>query len=216
MRRAVEVHKLIDRNLTTALARLRFIRERRGMYSIPQGPQKTGVTTFPEKLWTDTRWDMFPNIGVRHDAVNRLLFELSDVLEPDRTLGLLRANLLTNLGYLTPERRHKGWSFPIDIDPGPIVQDLVATIEAYGFPFIRALSDTAKFREALESGRYSLANQDRDLPALYVVEGNYSAAEMRLHEGVEKRANRHDSEAEHYRSFAAKLLKLIDDRKKSC
>ncbi|HEY3623015.1 MAG TPA: hypothetical protein VGL12_11610 [Roseiarcus sp.] len=184
------------------------------MYSMPLGPQMTAVITFPEKIWPDTKWDIFPNVGARHDGVNRLLFELSDLPESDRALGLLRANLITNVGYLTPERRFKTWSFPLGSDDQPIVQALVTTIETYGLPFIRALSDPARFRETLESGQYTLVGQDRDLPTLDVVEGDYVAAEMHLHEGLEKRADRHDPEAEYYRSFATKLRQLIEERKK--
>jgi hypothetical protein len=212
MRRTAGVRKLIDQHLTAALAPLAFVRERYGMYSMPTGPQVVGITAFPEKLWKDTRWDLYPNVGVRHDEVNRLLSELSDSQEPDRALGLLRANLLTNLGYLTPERRHQGWSFPFDADPEPIVQDLATTIETYGLPFIRALSEPASFRRTLESGRYSLADRDRDLLALYVVQGDDAAAEVQLRESLEKRATRRDPEAEQYRSFAVKIRQRIERR----
>jgi hypothetical protein len=213
MRRAVDFRKLIDRHLTVMMTRLGFVREKRGMYRSHLGTDITGVATFPEKLWADVKWECFPNVGARHDGVNHLLCELGDLSNSDRSLGLLRANLITNIGYLTPMRSHRAWSFRFDADLEPPMQDMITAIEMYGLPFIRVLSEGPKFREALESGRYSLVNQDRDLPAFYFVMGDCAAAEGYLRKRLEERASRHDSEAEQYRRFAAKLHELILARK---
>jgi hypothetical protein len=209
MRRSVDLRKLIDRHLTVMMARLGFVREKRGMYRSSLGTDVVGIATFPEKLWAGVKWECFPNVGVRHDGVNRLLCELSNLSKSDRSLGLLRANLITNIGYLTPARSHRAWSFPFNTDPEPAARDMIATIETYGLPFIRILFAGRTFREVLASGRYSLASQDRDLPALYFVEGDYGAAENYLRASLEKRTNRHDPEAEQYRMFAARLHELI-------
>jgi hypothetical protein len=214
MRQSVNSRKLIDRHLTVAMAGLGFVREGRGMYRRSLGEDITGIATFPEKLWAEVKWEIFPNVGVRHDGVNRLLCELGDLSKSDRSLALLRAILITNIGCLTPPHSHRAWSFPLGADPEPIVQDMIGTIEMYGLPFMLALSETPKFRETLETGKYSLANQDRDLPTLCFVEGDYAAAVTHLDEGLKKRADRHDPEAEQYRTFAARLRKFTEERNK--
>ena len=196
------------------MARLAFARERRGMYRSNSDTDIVGIATFPEKIWTGVKWELFPNVGVRHEGINRLLYELSDLAEPNRSLGVLRANLLTNIGYLMPAPGFRGWSFPLDSDPDPPLQDMVTAIETHGLPFIRSLSDSSKFCEALASGKFSLVNRDRDLPVCHFVMADDVAAEKCLDQGVKDRAGRHDPEAEQYRLFATRLRQLILERKK--
>jgi hypothetical protein len=194
---------------------LSFERERKGIYRRPMSLDIQGVTTFSEKLWKGIGWELFPNVGLRHDGLNRLLDKLSDLSKPDRAAGLLRPNLILNIGYLGPRRSHAGWSFPFDVHPEPIVREIVTAIEMHGLPFIRDLSEGTRFREALESGRYSVANQDRDLPALCILMGDWVAAENQVRRGLEKRAERTDPEAYQYRMFAAKLQWLLAQPEKN-
>lgn len=171
-----------------------------------------GTVTFPEKLWSGVKWEFFPNVGARHKTVNNLLGELSDLPKSDRSLALLRPNLITNIGYLMPERSHKGWSFPIDADIEKPMDDMIAAIENYGVPFMSELVNEDGFCKTLATGQFTIANYDRDLPALYFIRGENTLATECVCRGIKARINRHDPEAAQYRKFAAKLQALIAER----
>src|SRR5262245_16005151 len=107
MRQAVIIGKRINRGLAVSLGRMGFEQETRYMFRMPLSSTMTGVVTFPLRLWSNIRWDLSPNVGVRHETLNKLLYSLSELPESDRRHELRRPNLLTNIGYLTSEHHFK-------------------------------------------------------------------------------------------------------------
>jgi len=213
MPRNIEMRRLIDRSLGLEMSRLGFARERRNMYCLQRAGRMSGVVTFTTALFKDLEWQYSPNVGVRHEEINRLLYEVSDDLSDDeRSFNLLVAHIITNIGYLMPQKAFRSWSFPLEMPPDRMLEDIALNIKTYGIPFIDECADPEMFKRTLMDATYTLANDDQYLPALFVVEEEHNLAEAFLNDALRKRSTRFDPEARWYRNFAMKLQSIIDSR----
>lgn len=89
-----------------------------------------------------------PVIGVRHQAVERVVAELRG----ERFHAYQPPTVSNPLGYLMPGSRYRSW-FVNAADPDPsVVEHLVAAVEEYGLPFVESGSTIAELCELLDGG----------------------------------------------------------------
>jgi hypothetical protein len=91
-----------------------------------------------------------PNVGVRHQGVERLVSELRgrpfDACSPP-TIG-------TPLGYLTPHRTYREWVINAPDAVDAVVADLVDAIKRYGITFMEETVDLRTIVARMAEGKY--------------------------------------------------------------
>src|SRR5262249_32630572 len=135
-----------------------------------------------------------PVVGVRHQAVERIVAELSG----QKPHQYQPPTVSSPLGYLMPDSRYTAWQLG-DGRTAEVV-DLAQAVERHGLPFMRGLVDLDAVRAALERGRG--LNQEYRLPVILALLGRHEEARDRLATDVEKLGDRQDAAAAYLRAFA--------------
>jgi hypothetical protein len=143
-----------------------------------------------------------PNVGVRHQGVERLVSELRgrpfDACSPP-TIG-------TPLGYLTPHRTYREWVINAPDAVDAVVADLVDAIKRYGITFMEETVDLRTIVARMAEGKYGF-RQDIEyrLPVALVLLGDIDAARAAVDAGLRSRELTHAEALREFRSFADNL-----------
>jgi len=140
-----------------------------------------------------------PVVGLRYDAVENLLTELTG----HRWTG---ATFHISLGYLMPERRYIEWEFGT-ADP-TIAMALRDSIRTFGYPAVQSLAYPEAVIETLKKKREKLFTtlfREYELPVAYLLQGRKDLAIQELHCELDSIRERTDPAAMEYRLFAEKL-----------
>ena len=137
-----------------------------------------------------------PVVGVRDDAVENLLTEL--------TGNRGTTTLSISLGYLMPEQRYIEWKFgTADTD---IAKSLLHSIRTFGFPAVESLASPEAIIESLKTRRMTIdQNRAYRLPVAYLLRGKKKLAIQELHCELDSVGDRADTAAKDYRRFAYRL-----------
>jgi hypothetical protein len=139
---------------------------------------------------------MHPIVGVRHQAVERLVARLCN----EKFREYQSPTVATPIGYVMPERRDIVWEFGGEHGMAASSEFVTAVI-SYGVPFMRSLRDP----EAIESAinRSFSESAEYHLPAILEVMGRHSEAKVAMDCAVDKLGGRDDAAAQRLRGFAA-------------
>jgi hypothetical protein len=147
-----------------------------------------------------------PVIGLRDDAVERLLAEL----QPERGRETnVTPTLSVSLGYLMPERKYIEWLFAASASTAP--EQLVESIDRCGRPAMELLASHEAVVAVLEDKRraYNMIYRPYRLPTAYLLLGDKESAIRTVREEVTSICGRRDEAAELYRVFAENLERRL-------
>jgi hypothetical protein len=136
-----------------------------------------------------------PVVGVRHQAVERLVAEL----RRERFHEYVPPTVSTRIGYVTPARRDVAWEFGGQYGT-EAEADLMAAVVDHGIPFMRSLISLPAILEAINDGLSSYL--EYRLPVVLAVMGRHSDARTGVTGAVEKLGERDDAAAQQLRNFA--------------
>lgn len=155
---------------------------------------------------TDDHLEINPVVGVRYEAVERLVAELCRT----RYKQYIPPTASIHLGYLTPERRYRPWLFSSDAAVGRLARDMVDAIVAYGLPFMKRNAMMENLAELLEGGAVGHAEHlAYRVPAVRVLMNDVDGALQALDRAEAALGGRHDPAAESFRSYAARLRERL-------
>jgi hypothetical protein len=136
-----------------------------------------------------------PVIGVRHQAVERLVAELRG----QKFHEYRPPTVSTPIGYVMPERRYAAWVF--GPDRGAVsAAELMAAVTDYGLPFMRSLVGLPALRESIEQGLSHYG--DYRLPVVLAMMGHLGDATAAMARAVDQLGDRRDPAAQQLRHFA--------------
>lgn len=145
-----------------------------------------------------------PVIGVRHQAVERVVAELrGEAFHP-----YIPPTISTPLSYLVPVHRSRQW---ILHEAGPVntIPDLVAAVATYGLPFMRRMTKLAALCEGLE-GRLGFSHQlNYRRPVAWMLSGDSPRASRAVEESFANLGDRRDPAAQEFRIFAEALRRRL-------
>lgn len=123
-------------------------------------------------------------IGVSHKDVEELLAKTTgynslDIMQP--TIGI-------QIGYLMPGNSFKEWNFAENADNSSLYEDILKSIQTYGFAYQEKMKDFDNLLEAFEKRVPGVLNQakDRYLPILYYLKGDKQRGLKAIEEAIER------------------------------
>jgi hypothetical protein len=150
----------------------------------------------------DGRLEINPVIGVRHQAVERLIAELHG----EKAQSRAAPTISVSLGYVLPEMRYTPWFFADERDVEPGTVSLVAAVESYGIPFMERYGSLSGIVEAARSGLVPVPEQRVErLAVALVLTRDAAAALAELDAFADGIGDRSDPAAARFRSFARAL-----------
>jgi hypothetical protein len=164
-----------------------------------------GVNTRTQKT-AEGEVGVRPMMGVRHEPIMRVYEQVSPLMDleqsPTITTGL--ADLLGNAAL--------EWHFPAGDDPGPVADDMVASVERVGVAWCAAHVTPAAMRDAVLNRRaFGVTHSNEQiLPLLDLLCGEHNSASERLRASLNARGDRTDDEAVEFGTFARNLLRHIE------
>jgi len=197
--------KEVDEIIKEELAKLGMRRIESGIFTLDLGMDALGWLGLNRRAHRGQgSFEVYPNIGVVHEPVERLWAELTGKkYEAPATIS-------TPLAYLMPEKTYRVWTFSYEIDNRAVVADMVNTIESHGIPYMKANATT----EALIRNLSVVGLKDYvryRLPLLYHLSGNDAMAQTLVQGYLDELRGRENPYSRQYREFAAKLLERIGD-----
>lgn len=160
-----------------------------------------GLNTIAQR--NDGRVGINPVVGVRYVPIETILKELVGTKESstDPTIS-------TSLGYITPDARYQEWLFePAPFDYRTEATRMVAAIERYGIPFMRANISLEEIIRNLQNTQF--ASKDTAvfrLPIAYGLSGKVALAVAHVKEHSKEIESRGDIAARIYKEFASRFL----------
>jgi len=136
-----------------------------------------------------------PVIGVRHQAVERLVAELRQ----ERFHEYVPPTISTRIGYVMPNHREMTWEFGGQYGT-EAEADLIAAVVDHGIPFMRSLISLPRILEAINDG--FCLYPDYRLPAVLAVMGRLIDARAAVALTLDKLGARNDPAAQQLRDFA--------------
>ena len=137
-----------------------------------------------------------PVVGIRHQTIERVVAELRG----EKFHAYQPPTVSSPLGYLMPGSRYRGWLLGPD-DAADNADELVASFEAFGLPFIQSNSSLAAVCELLDQ-RFGYDHQIvYRRPVAWMLAGNFSRSFQVLDEAEAKLGDRDDAAALEFRSF---------------
>jgi hypothetical protein len=136
-----------------------------------------------------------PVVGVRHQAVERLVAELRG----EKFHEYQPPTVSTPIGYVMPAHRYMAWVFGAEHGPVPTTE-LMAAVTHYGLPFMRSLVGLPAVLEAINQGLCHYPEYRR--PAVLAVMGRHGDATAAVERAVDELGDRSDAAAQQLRRFA--------------
>lgn len=146
-----------------------------------------------------------PVVGVRHQAVERVVAEL----RRERFHAYLPPTVSTPLSQLTQAGRYSPWLF----SRGPQIFDLAARLAAavaeHGLPFMRSASNLEQLYELIKRGQGFAHQLAYRRPVVSLMMGDRVEAERSLEEALADVGDRNDLAALEFRSFAERVRERV-------
>lgn len=188
----------------SAVSTLGFKKRAGDIYTLPVAPDVIGWLALGHTSYRKMWLEIFPNVGVRHQAVERLVAELLD--RPFHQYS--PPTLITGLGYVSPENQYT----PLQIETiegsvAPIAK-LKDDLRRFGMPFMERYATPGALLEELTDSKYRYSGRDRRthrLPVALYLAGDLAGARTCLDQGLAERAGRSDAEAIEFSGFAMRL-----------
>ena len=140
-----------------------------------------------------------PVVGVRHQAIERLVAELKG----ERFHAYIPPTVSLHVGYLMPEKRYRPWLFD-DRNVAEAADAMVSAVETYGVPFMKQHSSLDALTALMATGDVGIREQlSYRLPIAYHLLGDADRATAALTAALDDLAERRDVAAERFRAFAA-------------
>ena len=141
-----------------------------------------------------------PVVGVRHQAVERLVAELRG----ERGHPYLPPTISTPLGYVMPQPRYRAWLFTADATAS-VASDLAAAIRDHGVPFMAS----GRHLDALaELARQGLGHfLEYRLPVVLLLLDRRDEALEEIARSLDALGDRSDAAAAELRAFGAEFLR---------
>jgi hypothetical protein len=144
-----------------------------------------------------------PVVGVRHQAVERLIAECRG----ERFHPSVPPTLSVPLGYLLPESRYRLWTFDEQV-ADDAARDMAAAVQEYGLPFMRRNTDIEALCRSLEDARGFPEQLAYRRPAAYWLAGKYDEALESLERSLVDLGPRDDPAAIELRRFSRAFHQL--------
>jgi hypothetical protein len=190
--------RLVEDSLRNPLEHVGFRQRIRGIFTIELAPGVLGwlglnhATRYQEAGQVEVN----PVVGVRHQAVERLIAELRG----EKYHEYLPPTVSTPIGYVMPERRYITWEFGgrhgMAAEPA-----LIAAVMDYGLPFMRSLILLEPTLEAINQGLSQ--RPEYHVPSILEEMGRHQDAMAALARIVSELGERQDAAARHLSDFAA-------------
>lgn len=143
--------------------------------------------------------EMNPVVGVRHQAIERLLAELKD----QKFHSYIPPTISVHVGYLMPENRYQPWLFGED-NVAAQADAMAEAIETFGVPFMRQHAALGALTSLMAGRDLGMLEQLLyRLPIAYHLLGEDERAIVELSAALDDLAERRDAAAERFRGFAA-------------
>jgi hypothetical protein len=152
-----------------------------------------------------------PVVAVSHQPLEKLVAELRGV-KFDRDA----ATLLTNLGYVMPQKDELSYEFTGYNEHAPTVSDMMNRIARYGIPWMRSYIELESVQRAIVQLKYGWRDHFswREPVGFYLL-GNIRDAKASLQKHL-GRIGKRDTMADHeYREFARNLKRRLRTRRVS-
>lgn len=195
----VSAVRLVEESLRSPLEHVGLHQRTRGIFTIELAPGVLGwlglnhATRYQEAGQVDVN----PVVGVRHQAVERLIAELRG----EKYHEYLPPTVSTPIGYVMPERRYVTWEFDGQHGMAAGWSALITAVTDYGVPFMRSLILLEATLEAINEGLSQ--RPEYHVPTILEEIGRHDDALAALARVVDELGERQDAAARHLRDFAA-------------
>ena len=137
------------------------------------GCVKLGTAAYP----AERKYLIGPVVGVRNMEVERRVGDWWLVRREALNGKQLMATASTPLGYIMPEQSYKSWHFSPDKDATSLAQDMIFSVEVFGLPWMKSLTDPRNLLNwLLEKQAASPDFRKFAIPALYCLLGETDRA----------------------------------------
>jgi hypothetical protein len=144
-----------------------------------------------------------PTIGVRHEALERVLIELSEDL-PASPLPIVTRPLR----YLMPEKSFRTWMFNAGEEPAPIASEIAEAVTRYGRSFVEKFVDWTVFSAEIESCGFVQEHMKLKIfPIVRALNGDIDSASRMVTAELARVGQSEDFYAKSYRYFASGFLR---------
>jgi hypothetical protein len=146
VRAEVDFTRSVYKSASQALVQLGFEQRPERTFSYDLGSEDVlGWVGFQRSQSdSDHAFELYPDVGVHHRAIETLRSEL--VPGKEARFG---ATVGTNVGYVLPVGRYAGWYFHPGQDNEVVAHDLAASVLQGGLPYMERLKDINALIEAL-------------------------------------------------------------------
>lgn len=134
-------------------------------------------------------------VGISHKEIEVLYAKLTK-----KNNGLIQSTISLQIGYLMPGNSFKEWDFVESEDNTNTFEDLLKSIQTYGFEYFEKMKDYNNLLEAFEIRSPGLSNQVRDryLPILYNIMGEKHKGLQFIEEAIERQKKPVDDEKKEF------------------
>ncbi|MEP7378474.1 MAG: hypothetical protein ABI725_02830 [Chloroflexota bacterium] len=150
--------------------------------------------------------DITPVVGVRHQAVERMVADLRGLaFHPyvPPTLG-------SHIGYVMPERRYAAWTVDTRGETASrVVASMIEALKQYGLPYMQASSDLLRLCALLDEDGPDDQQASYRRPVAWYLAGYPAKARSALEQSLSQLDGRSDPAATLLRSFADNLNRLL-------
>jgi hypothetical protein len=148
--------------------------------------------------------EVWPNIGIRHQSVERIVAEL----EGRRFHPYAPPTVIEPLGYLMPAGRWTTWTVDI-ADSTAAVRDLVAAVRNHGVPFMRRNGNLKAIIPLMDAHKGLEHQLIYRRPVAWLLAGDRERARSSLRDEVIRLGDRVDLAAQQFRRFVEALERRL-------
>ena len=189
--------------VTPLLAGIGFRRRISGIYTSELAPGVLGWIGLnrASRYHLPGECDVIPNVGVRHQEVERLVAQLCG----RRFHGYIPPTNGTPLGYVLPQHRYTAWHFSRD-SADTAGAEMVAAIATHGLPYMRSMESIEQLCRSLVTKAvvFEDYNAYRRAVAWYLA-GQSDLSRRDLARSLDLLGDRTDAAAEMFRGFAMRF-----------
>ncbi|KAF0203984.1 MAG: hypothetical protein FD170_673 [Bacteroidetes bacterium] len=129
-------------------------------------------------------------VNITVGVIHRNVEDIRTRLIGYNSLEIMQPTIGIQLGYLMPEKSFKEWDFT-ENNRTPLFEDMLNSIQAYGFAYHEKMSDLNILFEAIENREHGVLNQARDmyLPILHFIRGDKQKGLTAIEEAIERQTN---------------------------
>lgn len=202
-----ELIKRVFALITAQGQRAGWRKRERGIFSVDVSYEVFGSVSLNTAIGRGQGvYEVNPIVGVNSHQLERLVHALIGATFKSGTT----VAICSNIGYLMPENKYKAWLFHEDLDCEALAADLVATVEEFGLPYMRAHATLGNLYITLRrTSRRPWGMQLYNIPVGCVLLGRFDEAEAFLDKTLTEAGTRTDLASQQFKGFAAKLRAYI-------